>query len=85
MATPESSQHLAVFDFDGTLTNVDSSLKFLAFVSGRAYFFKMLLLSPVLIAFVLRLKRTVPAKEKVFKSFGWTPSHRGQAGSPTLG
>jgi phosphatidylglycerophosphatase C len=69
MTTPESSPHLALFDFDGTLTNADSSLKFLAFVSGRAYFFKMLLLSPILIAFILRLKRTVPAKEQVFKSF----------------
>jgi len=61
---------LALFDFDGTVTTHDSFQEFLRFVFGPwTFFWRMLWLSPWMIAFVLRLISNQTAKQKVVKTF----------------
>jgi len=65
---------LALFDFDGTLTTKDSLVDFIKFAVGtRSYYLGILLLSPMLIAFKLKLIRNDIAKEKLISHFfkGW--------------
>jgi len=65
---------LALFDFDGTLTTKDSLPDFIKFAVGSpTYYFGLLLLSPMLVAFKLKLIRNDIAKEKLISHFfkGW--------------
>ena len=61
---------VAAFDFDGTLTRRDTLFPFLLYLVGPAVFARhMLVLSPVLAAYGLRLMRNDVAKEKVLARF----------------
>ena len=56
---------LAVFDFDGTLTKKDTFMPFIKYVVGNfKYYFGLLILSPVLIGYILRIVPNNIAKEK---------------------
>lgn len=55
---------LALFDFDGTITNSDSLFKFIKFVKGNFKFYLgLLVLSPILFAFKLQLIPNYKAKK----------------------
>lgn len=62
--------HLALFDFDGTITTDDSLIKFIRFVNGD---FKtacgMLILSPMLILYKLKLIPNYKAKQWMLSYF----------------
>ncbi len=61
---------LAVFDFDGTLTYRDSFFPFLRFMAGNSQFFwGILLLSPILLGYLLKIIPNDRAKEKVLIHF----------------
>ncbi|MEM1170759.1 MAG: HAD family hydrolase [Cyanobacteria bacterium P01_H01_bin.35] len=61
---------VAVFDFDGTLTHRDSFLPFLRFLLGPSRFDGgLLLMSPVLIGYALKLIANWQAKEALLKFF----------------
>lgn len=61
---------LALFDFDGTITKDDSLLKFIRFVVGDARFvFGLVVLSPILLAYKLKLMPNYKAKQKVLSWF----------------
>lgn len=61
---------LALFDFDGTITTHDSLLKFIRFVAGDINAIRgLILLSPVLIAYKLRLIPNYKAKQYVLSYF----------------
>lgn len=61
---------LAFFDFDGTLTFKDAFQKFLQFsVSKSRYLIGMLILSPVILAYKLKIMPNYKAKEIVFSWF----------------
>nr|WP_067060051.1 HAD-IB family hydrolase [Mucilaginibacter sp. L294] len=61
---------LAVFDFDGTLTNKDSFLEFIKFTRGKWRFLTgFLIFSPIIIAYKLKLIPNWKAKEIVFAYF----------------
>ncbi len=62
--------HLVLFDFDGTLTRKDTFVEFIKFCKGRYYFmFGVLCLSPVLVAYKLKLIPNWRAKEILFGFF----------------
>lgn len=61
---------LALFDFDGTITTRDSFAAFLPFVVGWPRFlWGLLILSPVIAAYGLRLISNSTAKQKIFSHF----------------
>jgi phosphatidylglycerophosphatase C len=61
---------LALFDFDGTITTQDSFLKFIRFVVGDAKFVVgLIILSPILIAFKLKIIPNYKAKSIVISYF----------------
>lgn len=61
---------LALFDFDGTLTRKDSLIEFIRFAQGDIPFAGgMIQLSPMLIAYKLKLIRNDKAKEKMISFF----------------
>ena len=61
---------LALFDFDGTITTDDSLIKFIRFAIGDIKFIEgILLLSPMLIAYKLKLIPNDKAKERLFSYF----------------
>ena len=65
---------VAVFDFDGTLTQKDTLLEFIRFSCGAGRFlWGFMLFSPILILMKLHLYPNWKAKEKVFAYFfkGW--------------
>jgi len=65
---------LALFDFDGTLTRKDSFLEFLKFAVGNTSFYKgMILISPILSLYLLRIIPNHTAKMLVVRYFleGW--------------
>lgn len=65
---PESK--IAFFDFDGTITSKDSFIEFIRFTHGDIKFFiGFLVLSPMLIAYKLKIIPNYIAKEKVLKYF----------------
>jgi phosphatidylglycerophosphatase C len=65
--TPEI---IAAFDFDDTLTDRDTLLPFLRSVVGtQQYFIKMLMLSPILTAYALRILPNWQAKQAALSSF----------------
>jgi phosphatidylglycerophosphatase C len=64
------SKILALFDFDGTITKNDSLLKFIRFAVGDIKFiYGLVILSPTLIAFKLKLMPNYEAKEKMLSWF----------------
>lgn len=61
---------VAFFDFDGTLTTCDTLMPFLKFVVGKPkYYWNLLLVSPVLAGYFLKLVRNDIAKEAVLKRY----------------
>lgn len=61
---------LALFDFDGTITKSDSLLKFICFAVGNFRFaVGLILLSPILIAYKLKIISNYKAKSKVLSFF----------------
>jgi HAD superfamily hydrolase (TIGR01490 family) len=65
---------LALFDFDGTITRKDSFIHFIIFALGvRRFITGLLVLSPFLIAYKLKVISNSKAKEIVFGFFfrGW--------------
>lgn len=68
--TASTKPVVAAFDFDGTLTRHDTLLPFLWHVAGAYKFFiKIIMLSPILGAYALRLLRNDVAKVKVLRGF----------------
>ena len=62
--------HLALFDFDGTITTDDSLIKFIRFVVGDAKFILgMTVLSPMLTAYKLKLIPNYKAKQMMLSYF----------------
>lgn len=61
---------IAVFDFDGTITEKDTFIEFIKFSKGKiAFYFGILLFSPILVAFKLKLYPNWKAKEMLFRYF----------------
>lgn len=61
---------IAFFDFDGTITTDDSFLKFIRFVVGDFKFLLgVIMLSPILIAYKLKLIPNYTAKQKMLSWF----------------
>ena len=61
---------LALFDFDGTITKDDSLLKFIRFVVGDVRFvFGLVVLSPILVAYKLKLIPNYKAKQYMLSWF----------------
>jgi len=64
------NKSLALFDFDGTITQKDSFIEFIRFYKGEATFiFGMMLLSPFLIAYKLKIIKNWQAKQMTLKFF----------------
>jgi phosphatidylglycerophosphatase C len=62
--------NLALFDFDGTITNKDSFIEFIKFYKGKLAFYSgVLVLSPVLVLYKLGIIKNHKAKELVFTYF----------------
>lgn len=67
--------NLALFDFDGTITNKDSLVDFIQYAVGKPkYYLGLLIQSPMLIAYKLKLLSNSRAKEKLLSHFfkGWS-------------
>lgn len=63
-------RHVAVFDFDGTLTQRDTLPLFIRFAKGTgAYYAGLAVCSPFLLAYVLRLYPNDKAKQRLFSHF----------------
>ena len=61
---------VAVFDFDGTITTKDTLLEFIRFTKGGFHFlWGLILFSPLLIAYKLRLYPNWKVKQKLFSYF----------------
>ncbi|PKL48623.1 MAG: HAD-IB family hydrolase [Candidatus Riflebacteria bacterium HGW-Riflebacteria-2] len=61
---------LALFDFDGTVTTHDSFREFLLFCFGApTFFWRMLPMSPWMLAYLLKLISNQTAKQKVTQAF----------------
>lgn len=61
---------VAFFDFDGTLTTGDTLMPFLKFVVGAPrYYWYLILVSPILLAYILKLIPNDIAKQKVLKRY----------------
>lgn len=61
---------VAVFDFDGTLTTKDTLAEFIKFVKGsQAYYWGLVLCSPILLAYLLKLIPNDQAKQYLFSHF----------------
>ncbi|MEI6544127.1 MAG: HAD family hydrolase, partial [Methylococcales bacterium] len=66
---------IAFFDFDGTITTKDSLPDFIKFAIGKPkYYLGLCLLSPILLAYVLKLLPNHSAKEKMISYYfkGWS-------------
>jgi phosphatidylglycerophosphatase C len=65
---------LALFDFDGTISSKDSFIDFIAYAVGRTRLLAgLILLSPVLLSYILKIVPNWKAKEIVLTYFfkGW--------------
>lgn len=61
---------IAVFDFDGTITQKDTLLVFIKFSKGKwPFFFGFLLFSPLIVAMKLKLYPNWKAKQNLFSFF----------------
>ena len=64
------NSHLAIFDFDGTITKYDSFIYFIQFYKGRFFFFLgFFFLFPVLVLYRLGIIKNSRAKEIVLAYF----------------
>lgn len=66
---------LALFDFDGTITNKDSMGEFIKYAIGkRKYYLSLLILSPILFLYFLKIMPNDKSKERLFSYFfkGWS-------------
>jgi HAD superfamily hydrolase (TIGR01490 family) len=69
---------IALFDFDGTISNKDSMLGFICYAVGyRSFAWGLLRLLPMLLAYVTKRIENHSAKEQLLSYFfkGWTKSH----------
>lgn len=69
-----NNNSLALFDFDGTITQKDTFIAFIKFTHGNAaYWMGLWILSPYLALYALKLIRNDKAKTFMFKYFygGW--------------
>jgi len=65
-----NQKSIAFFDFDGTITTDDSLLKFIRFVVGDSKFLiGLVVLSPILVAYKLKLIPNYKAKQKMLSWF----------------
>jgi len=63
-------KNLALFDFDGTITEKDTFLEFIRFYKGANSFITgLIVLSPILLLYKIRIIKNWKAKEKVFTYF----------------
>jgi len=65
---------IAFFDFDGTITKKDSLVEFIQFAVGKPYYYLgLLLLSPMLFLYKIKIISNNVAKEKLISYFfsGW--------------
>jgi phosphatidylglycerophosphatase C len=61
---------IAFFDFDGTITKKDSFIEFIKFAVGKKKFIKgLIILSPILILYKLKIISNYKAKQKVISYF----------------
>ncbi|MET1256089.1 HAD-IB family hydrolase [Aliikangiella maris] len=61
---------IALFDFDGTITSRDTLFDFIKFsVGNRKYYYGIMLLTPIFIAFKLKMISNHTAKEKLISYF----------------
>lgn len=61
---------LALFDFDGTITNKDSMFDFLKYSSSKnTYYLGLVKLSPILLAYLLKIVPNGVAKERLLCHF----------------
>ena len=61
---------IAFFDFDGTITSKDTLAEIIKFYKGKAsYYFGLILLSPILIAYKIKLLSNHRAKEIMLRYF----------------
>jgi hypothetical protein len=70
----KNSNTLALFDFDGTLTDRDNLPDFIVHAVGWIrYMFVLFVLSPILALYLFKLIRNYVAKEKMLRFFfsGW--------------
>lgn len=64
------NRNVAVFDFDGTLTTRDTLFEFIRFVKGLpAFLVGLLVCSPFIVAYLVRLYPNYKAKQKLFSYF----------------
>lgn len=63
------NKKLALFDFDGTITQSDSMFLFLKHLSGKSYWKKLFSVTPVLILHKLGLISATEAKETLLSTF----------------
>lgn len=65
-----TKKRLVLFDFDGTITTKDTLKEFLIFYKGRLHFFLgMLILSPIVAAYLLKLMPNWKAKQWCLRFF----------------
>lgn len=69
MQTSENKQTLALFDFDGTLTNKDSAVAFLKFIDPKNFNRKVMSAGHVFIGYYLKLLSDSKAKVVVLRKF----------------
>jgi len=61
---------IAVFDFDGTITNKDTFLEFIRYTKGNLFFlYGFFLHLPLLIAYILKIYPNWKIKQKLFSYF----------------
>ncbi len=60
---------VALFDFDGTLTEKDAYLSFIKYVHGWKFYLGFFLLSPILVLFYLKIVKRTFAKETTVALF----------------
>lgn len=78
------TKELALFDFDGTITTKDTLFDFIEFAVGKpGFYWGMLVVSPVLVAFAIKLLRNDVAKQKFLGHFfkGWSRQKFEEAGA----
>jgi len=69
---------LALFDFDGTITTKDTLVEFIKYAKGsHVYYLGLMVLSPMLLRYYLKLMPNDIAKEKMIAYFfrGWSEAH----------
>ena len=64
------NKEIVVFDFDGTLTTKDTLFEFIKYAKGYwNFFFGLIICSPILLTYLLRITPNYKAKEYLFSHF----------------